>query len=142
MRLDFPDLVSSSDWSCNEGNLLQAIRSTTQIRVVTDHQYGISVLVSQTIFRGETSGGVAKCWLFCQPILSAVKKKKLNQFLTKRFIRAIVRKNKHKKRKKYPKGGNGFNGLLFASLLWRMVLMKVDPKSSSPIIITSARSRE
>ena len=77
MRLDFPDLVSSSDWSCNEGNLLQAIRSTTQIRVVTDHQYGISVLVSQTIFRGETSGGVAKCWLFCQPILSAVKKKKI-----------------------------------------------------------------
>ena len=28
------------------------------------HQYGISVLVSQTSFRGETSGGVAKCRLF------------------------------------------------------------------------------
>ena len=62
--------------------------------------------------------------------------------LTKRFIKAIVRKNKHKKRKKNPSRGNGFNGLSFFSLLWRMVLMKVDPKSSSPIIITSTRSRE
>ena len=73
MTFHFPDLVSASDWSCNEGNLLQPIRSTTQIRVVTGHQYGISVLVSQTSFRGETSGGVEKRWLFSQPILSAVK---------------------------------------------------------------------
>ena len=28
--------------------------------------YGISVLVSQTSFHGETSGGVAKCRLFSQ----------------------------------------------------------------------------
>ena len=28
------------------------------------HQYGISTLVSQTSFRGETSGGVVKCRLF------------------------------------------------------------------------------
>ena len=42
------------------GNLLHPIRSTTHIRVVTRHQYGISALVSQTSFRGETSGGVAK----------------------------------------------------------------------------------
>ena len=32
--------------------------------VFTRHQYGISALVSQTSFRGETSGGVAKCRLF------------------------------------------------------------------------------
>ena len=32
-----------------------------QIWVVTRHQYGISALVFQTSFRGETSGGVAKC---------------------------------------------------------------------------------
>ena len=32
---------SASDWSCRERNLLQPIRSTTQIRVVTSHQYGI-----------------------------------------------------------------------------------------------------
>ena len=44
----------------------QPIRSTTQIWVVTSHQYGTSALVSQTSFRGETSGGVAKCRLFSQ----------------------------------------------------------------------------
>ena len=31
---------------------------------MTRHQYGISELVSQTSFGGETSGGVAKCRLF------------------------------------------------------------------------------
>ena len=33
------------------------------MRVVTRHQYGISALVSQTSFDGETSGSVAKCRL-------------------------------------------------------------------------------
>ena len=47
-------------------NLLHPIRRTTQIRVVTRHQYGISALVSQTSFRRETSGGVANCRLFSQ----------------------------------------------------------------------------
>ena len=42
------------------------IRSTTQIWVVTRHQYGFSALVSQTLFRGETSGDVAKFRLFSQ----------------------------------------------------------------------------
>ena len=28
---------------------------------MTRHQYGIFALVSQTLFRGETSGGVADC---------------------------------------------------------------------------------
>ena len=32
--------------------------------VVTRHQNGISALVSQTSFRGETSGSVVKCRLF------------------------------------------------------------------------------
>ena len=44
------------------GNLLQPIRTTTQIWVVNKrHQFGISAFVSQTSFRGETSGGIAKC---------------------------------------------------------------------------------
>ena len=43
------------DWSRRVGNLPQPIRSTTQIWVVTRHQYGISVLVSHTPFRGETT---------------------------------------------------------------------------------------
>ena len=37
-----------------------------QIWAVIRHLYGISKLVSQTSFRGETSGGVKKCRLFSQ----------------------------------------------------------------------------
>ena len=47
------------------------IRSTTQIWVVTRHLYGISALVSQKSFRGETSGGVAKCRLLSQAMAHA-----------------------------------------------------------------------
>ena len=36
------------------------MRSTTHIFEVTRHQYGISARIPQS-FRGETSGGVAKC---------------------------------------------------------------------------------
>ena len=61
-----PDLGGASDWSCRMGNLSQPIRSTTQIWVAKRYQYGISVLVSQTSFGGETSGGVTKCRLFSQ----------------------------------------------------------------------------
>ena len=49
----------------NEPNF-QPITSTSQIWVVTHHQYGISALVSRTSFCGETSGGVAECKLFSQ----------------------------------------------------------------------------
>ena len=62
----YPDLGSSSDWSCRVGNLLQPISSTTQIWVVTCHQYGISAVVSPTLSREETRSGVAKCGLFSQ----------------------------------------------------------------------------
>ena len=37
--------------------------------VVTRHQYGISALVSQTSFGGETSGSVAKCPLFSRAVM-------------------------------------------------------------------------
>jgi len=63
MTHHYPDLGSASDWSCRMGKLIHPIRSTTQILVVPRHQYGVSVLVSQTSFRGETSGAVAKCRL-------------------------------------------------------------------------------
>ena len=62
------DLGSASDWSCNKGNLLQPIRSTSQIWEVTGHQYGISVLIPQTSFHCETGGDEAKCQLFFQAI--------------------------------------------------------------------------
>ena len=48
------------------GNLFQPIRSTTQIWVVTRHQCGISVLVSQISFGRETRGSIDKCRLFSQ----------------------------------------------------------------------------
>ena len=40
-------VVRTSDWLCHVGYLLQPINSTTQTRVVTCHQYGISALISQ-----------------------------------------------------------------------------------------------
>ena len=66
---DNPDLGSASDWlSCVE-NLIQQIRITTQIWVVTRHQYGISALVYQASFGAETTAGsIDKCRLFSQAI--------------------------------------------------------------------------
>ena len=46
MMRHYPDLGTASDWSCHVGNLIQPIRGTTQMWVVTHHQYGISALVS------------------------------------------------------------------------------------------------
>ena len=66
MTCHCPDLGSASNWSCRLGNLIQPIRGTTQIWVMTRHHYGISAPVSQTSFGGETSGSVAKCRLFSQ----------------------------------------------------------------------------
>ena len=63
-KVQKPKFHADGRWSCCAGNLLQPIRNTTQNWVVTRHQYGISALVSQTSFHGESSGGVAKCWLF------------------------------------------------------------------------------
>ena len=38
--------------------LVKRLTVTTQIWIMTRHQYGISALFPQTSFRGETSGGV------------------------------------------------------------------------------------
>ena len=54
MMCHYPNLGGASDWSRHVRNLIQPIRSTTQIRVVSRHQYGISALVCQTSFRGKT----------------------------------------------------------------------------------------
>jgi len=66
MTRHYPDLANASDWSCRVGNLIQPIRSTTQIWLVTCHQYGISALVSQTSFGMKISGSDTKCRLFSQ----------------------------------------------------------------------------
>ena len=60
MTCHYPDLGSASDWLNQISHAARPIRSTTQIWVVTRHQYGISALVSQTSFGGETNGSVAK----------------------------------------------------------------------------------
>ena len=51
-----------------ESDMRPEKRADIQIWVESSHQYGISALVSQTSFRGETSGSVAKCRLFSQAI--------------------------------------------------------------------------
>ena len=66
MTRHYPDLSSASDWLNQISHAARPIRSTTQIWVVTRHQYGIFALVSQTSFGRETSGSVAKCRLFSQ----------------------------------------------------------------------------
>ena len=62
----YPDLGSAFEWLWPKGNLLQPIRSTAHILVVTHHQYRISPLIPQLSFCGKTSGGFAKCRLFSQ----------------------------------------------------------------------------
>ena len=52
-------------WSVDESNF-QPIRSTTQIWVVTRHQYGISARFPQASVLKETSDAIAKCRLFSQ----------------------------------------------------------------------------
>ena len=54
-----PDLGSASDWSYREVNMFQPIRDTTQIWIVTRHQYGISALPPKTSFRVGGGGGGA-----------------------------------------------------------------------------------
>ena len=50
MTRHYPDLSGASDWLNQISHATRPIRSTTQIWVVTRHQYGISALVSQTSF--------------------------------------------------------------------------------------------
>ena len=49
-------LGSASDWLEQISRAARPTRSTTRIWVVTRHQYGISALVPQTLFCGDTSG--------------------------------------------------------------------------------------
>ena len=57
------------------GNLFQPIRSSTQIWVVTRHQYGTSALVSQTSFGGKpvAAFGNVGCFLRLKRILKECK---------------------------------------------------------------------
>ena len=66
MTSHYPDLGSAVEANFSSGTI--KIRSTTQIWVVARHHYAISARVSQTSFRGETRGDVAKCQLFSQDL--------------------------------------------------------------------------
>ena len=52
---------------------------------MTRHKYGISALVSQTSFGGETSGSVAKCRLFSQATLD-IELQKVPKHTTMLFV--------------------------------------------------------
>ena len=64
MTCHFPALGSATDWLKQISIAAQPIRSTTQLWVVTRHEYGIYALVPQSSFFVQTSGGVAKCRAF------------------------------------------------------------------------------
>ena len=63
-----PDLGSASDWLKENSLAAQPIRSTTKDLGSARHQYGISVLVTQTSFYEGSSGELAKRQLFSQAI--------------------------------------------------------------------------
>ena len=66
MTCYFPDLGSDFDWL----KLASSNQKHVVTRVVIRHdQYGISVNISQSSFRGETSGGVVIYRLFAQAIV-------------------------------------------------------------------------
>ena len=57
------DVSLSKSWLCREGNLLQQIRSTAQIWIVSGHQHGIpAVSRSSDVIPWKTSCGV-RCFL-------------------------------------------------------------------------------
>ena len=66
MTHPYKDLGSASDWLKQISLAARPIRRTTQIWVVTHHQYPISALVPKTLPRGKTSRVVAKYGLFLQ----------------------------------------------------------------------------
>ena len=66
MTCYFPDLGNDFDWL----KLASSNQKHVVTRVVILHdQHGISVHISQSSFRGETSGGVAIYRLFAQAIV-------------------------------------------------------------------------
>ena len=75
MTRHYPDLGCACDWLNQISQVARPIRSTTQIWVVMCLQYGISALVSQISFGGETSGSMAKCQLFLQSRWQAEKER-------------------------------------------------------------------
>ena len=70
MTRHYLDLGSAPDWLKQTSQIPSGTTNQkhyTQYWMVTRHQYGISALVSQMSFRGETSGGVCFLRLASEP---------------------------------------------------------------------------
>ena len=78
MTYHYPDLGTASKWMKQN---FKPIRNTTEIRVVSRHQPGISALVSQKSFRVENTGGFAK---YIQAVFSDKGKAFLHRYSLKR----------------------------------------------------------
>ena len=80
MMCHYSDLGSASDWSRRVENLIRAIRSTTQIWVVTRNQLMefLHSFLRCHYFGRETGGSVAKCRLFSQAISIQAEIQKVN----------------------------------------------------------------
>ena len=95
MTRHYADLSRASDWSSRVGNLIQPIRSTTQMSSV----WNFCVRFSNVIRHGgETSGSIAKCQLFSQANGSRKKKNKQpeNLYVNYRVLRLFRKKKKIK----------------------------------------------
>ena len=64
MMCHYPDLGSASDWLKQVSLAARPIRITTQIRVVTHHQYGRFVFVPETSVHRANRGGIANFFFF------------------------------------------------------------------------------
>ena len=63
--IHYPDM-GSADWLKEISLATRPIRSTTQIWVVTCHQFGITAVIAQMSFCWESSGGIVKYQFFSQ----------------------------------------------------------------------------
>ena len=90
---------------CRMGNLIQLIRSTTQIWVVTRHQYGISALVSQPSFGEETRVRVS--------FVSDKAENHSNERRGNENSKDEEKERRHKRKKQWWP-----SGLVFISLIW------------------------
>ena len=66
MTSHYTELGSAFDWLKQVSVAARPIRSTNLIQAVIRYQNGISVLVSQTSFRGETGVGFVRFHRFSQ----------------------------------------------------------------------------
>ena len=105
MTSHYPGLGSATDWPCRVGNLIQPIRSPTQIWIVTRHQYGISALVSLPSFGEETRVRVS--------FVSDKAENHSNERKGNENSKDEEKEKRHKRKKQW-----WHSGLVFVLLIW------------------------